>query len=58
MLPERTIHKIFETTLAYEKSLISDFNSFSLVLTKFSLWQENWALGYHSMGFRHFPDIS
>ena len=25
------------------------FQSFLLVLTKFSFWQENWALGYHSM---------
>ena len=31
---------------------------FLLVLIKFSFWQEGWTLGYHSMNFRHFPDIS
>ena len=38
------------------------FKSFLLVSTKLSFWQGDWALGwalgYHSMGFRHFPDIS
>ena len=34
------------------------FGTFLLVLTKFLFWQGDWALGYHSMGFRHFPDIS
>ena len=29
-----------------------------LVLTKFSFWQGDWAIGYHSMKFRHFSDIS
>ena len=29
-----------------------------LLLTKFSFWQEDWAPDYHSMRFRHFPDIS
>ena len=27
-------------------------------LTKFSIWQGNWELGYHSLKFRHSPDIS
>ena len=31
---------------------------FHLVLTKFSLWKEEWRLDYHSMKFRHFPDVS
>ena len=31
---------------------------FLLVLTKFSYWWEDWALGYHFMRFRDFPDIS
>ena len=34
------------------------FMFFLLVLTKFLFWQEGWALGYLSMKFRHFPDIS
>ena len=34
------------------------FKSFFLVLTKFSFWRRDWPLGYHSMGFRHFPDAS
>ena len=29
-----------------------------LALTKFSLWEEEWALVYNSMNFRGFPDIS
>ena len=29
-----------------------------LALMGLSFWRGNWALGYHSMGFRHFPDIS
>ena len=40
-------YKIFETN-----------TSFLLVLTKLSIWPGDWALGYHSMGFRHFPEIS
>ena len=31
---------------------------FLLVLTKFSFSQGDWALSHHSMGFRHFPNIS
>ena len=34
------------------------FKSCLLVLTKFSSWQGDWALGYYSMKFRQFPDIS
>ena len=34
------------------------FKSFLLVSTKISFWQEDWALGYDSMKFRHFSDIS
>ena len=32
--------------------------SFPLVLARLSFWRGCWALGYHSMGFRHFPDVS
>ena len=28
----------------------------SLELTKFSFWQEDYTLGYHSLKFRHFTD--
>ena len=34
------------------------FKSFLLALAEFSIWRGDWALGYYSMGFRHFPDIS
>ena len=34
------------------------FNSFILVLTKLLFWQGDWAVGYHSMKFSQFPDIS
>ena len=34
------------------------FRGFLLVLAKFSLWRGEWTLGYHFMGFRHFPNIS
>ena len=33
-------------------------NSSLLVLMKLSFWRGGWALGYHSMEFRQFPDIS
>ena len=33
------------------------FRSFLLILTKFLFWQEDWALGYHSMKFWDFPEI-
>ena len=34
------------------------FKRFLLLLTKFWFWQSYWALGYPSMKFRHFVDIS
>ena len=34
------------------------FKSFLLGLTKYSIWRVVWALGYHSMGIGHSPDIS
>ena len=34
------------------------FTEFLLAFTKFSFWQEDWTLGYHSMKLRHFPNIS
>ena len=38
--------------------VISIFKSFLLVLTKLSFWLGDLALGFDSMGFRHFPDVS
>ena len=40
-----------------EKFNFCFFKSFLLVLIKFLFWQEDWAPGYHSMTFRHLPDI-
>ena len=34
------------------------FKSSLLVLARFSFWRGDWALRYHSMEFRKFPDIS
>ena len=59
------IHKIFETNSSFHMKYCSTrkvkrlfFKSILLVLTKFSFWQEEWTLGYHSMNFRHFPNNS
>ena len=41
-------HKIFEPNSSF----------LFLVLTKLSFWQRDGALGYHSMKFIQFPDIS
>ena len=65
MFPETIIHKVSETisdfhmtqrTTGKVKFLFS--KSFFAVLTKFIFWQAEWALGYHSVKFRHFSDIS
>ena len=55
--------KSLRLTLVFMCALREKFNfcfsrDFLLVLTKFSFWQQDWALGYHSMKFRHFPNIS
>ena len=53
-----TIHKIFETNSSFHvkqrttgKVQFLFFSRFLLVLTKFSFWEEDWALGYNSMKF-------
>ena len=52
-------HKIFQTNFSFHvKVSFLFFKSFLRVLTKLSFWQGGWALGYHSLKFRHFPDIS
>ena len=33
------------------------FGTFLLALTKFSFWPGDWALGYDSVKFRHFPNF-
>ena len=65
LFAETTIHKIFETNSRFHvkqrttgKVQFVFFSSFLLVLTKFSFWEEDWALGYNSMKFWDFPDIS
>ena len=57
-VPERTSHKILETKSIFHlkehttgKVQFLFFNKILLELTKFTL-------GYHSMKFRHFPDVS
>ena len=54
--------------LHQKKNIIEDFigeswpplppGSPAPVLTKHFFWQGEWALGYHSMKLRQFPDIS
>ena len=34
------------------------FKNFLIVIAKFSFWEGDWAVGYYSMGFRHFCDSS
>ena len=53
-----TIHKIFETNSSFHakqrttgKVQFLFCSSFLLALTKFSFWEEDWALGYNSMKF-------
>ena len=59
--------RIFETNsildcalVHYGKSPISIFffNNFLPVLTRFSFWEENWALSYNAITFWDFFDIS
>ena len=40
------------------KTLISVFQEFSASINKVSFWHGDWALGYYSLEFRHFTDIS
>ena len=58
-------HKISETNSSFHvkkrttgKVSFLFSKSFLPVLTKLLFWQGDWALGYHSMKFRHFPNIS
>ena len=41
----------------YGKSLISVFQEFFASINKIFILAEDWSLGYHSMQFRHFPNI-
>ena len=65
MFPETINHKITganSTFLMKERTVGKDeclfFKIFLLVLTKLSFWEGDWALGYHSLKLRQFPDIS
>ena len=40
------------------KSLIAIFRDFFASTSKISVLAGGWALGYHSMEFRYFPNIS
>ena len=40
------------------KSLISVFQRFFASISEIFILAGDWALGYHSVGFRHFPHIS
>ena len=43
---------------AKEKVQYLDFSNFSLILAKFSFWEEYWALGYNFKEFGNFPENS
>ena len=62
--PEKIIYKIFETNsgfssevVHYVKSFISVFQEFASI-SKLFFWQGEPAVGSHSMGDKHFPNIS
>ena len=64
-LPQTTIaHRTFETNSSFQveqrttrRLYFLFFKSFLLALTKLSFWGGDWALSYHSLKFRQFPDI-
>ena len=65
ILKSTTMDKIFETKSTFPvkqgttgKVQFVFFTGFFLVLKIFSFWEEDWALGYNSMRFWDFPDIS
>ena len=45
-------------TLETPNQLILFFSSFLQVSTKFLFWEEDWVLGYNSIKFSGFPDLS
>ena len=56
------IHRVSRNNVALRSALwemldFLFFKSFLLVLTAFSFWQGGWALSYHPVEFRDFPDI-
>ena len=64
MLYATTIDKIFETALVFMWNIIlqENFNFHSSAvfasIDKILLGEEDWALGYNSMNFWDFPDLS
>ena len=65
MFLETIIHKISKTGSNFHvkghtigKLSFLLLKSVLLALKKLWFWQKDWVLGYHSMEFKHFPDIS
>ena len=64
MFPETIKDKIFEKSSSFHvKQLTAEkfnfcFQGVLLVLTKFSFWEEDWTLGYNSMQFWHYSELS
>ena len=54
----RALKKNLDFYFSKEKSGFLFFMSFFLVLKKFTFWEEDWRLGYNSMKFWDFPNIS
>ena len=49
---------VFVRKVHYGKNLISVFQGFLPSIDKISIFAGDWAPCYHSMGFRHFPEMS
>ena len=47
-----------QSWLLTPNQLILFFSSFLQVSTKFLFWEEDWVLGYNSIKFSGFPDLS
>ena len=65
IFPVTISHKIFDTNSSFHvkyrtrgKVLLLFFATFLVVLTQYLFEQGDRALGYHSLKFRHFPNIS
>ena len=53
------IHRVSEADSGFHvKGLISVFEEFFAGIKAILVLAGDWILGYHSMEFRHFPDIS
>ena len=52
------MHKIIEKTLVYMWNSTTIFQQFFASTNKIFILEEDWALGYNSMMFWDFPDLS